>query len=80
MSDLLEFRLLKYIAMIAETGNFTRAAEKLYLAQPSLSEQIINLEQGLGIELFDRSGKRVEPTPAGLVLVSYAKGAVRERN
>jgi DNA-binding transcriptional LysR family regulator len=80
MSDLLEFRLLKYIAMIAETGNFTRAAEKLYLAQPSLSEQIINLEEGLGIEIFDRSGKRVEPTPAGLVLVSYAKGAVRERN
>lgn len=80
MSDLLEFRLLKYIAMIAETGNFTRAAEKLYLAQPSLSEQIINLEAGLGIEIFDRSGKRVEPTPAGLVLVSYAKGAVRERN
>lgn len=80
MSDLLEFRLLKYIAMIAETGNFTRAAEKLYLAQPSLSEQIKNIEEGLGIEIFDRSGKRVEPTPAGLVLVSYARGAVRERN
>lgn len=80
MSDLLEFRLLKYIAMIAETGNFTRAAEKLYLAQPSLSEQIINLEEGLGIEIFDRSGKRVEPTPAGLVLVNFAKEVVRARN
>jgi DNA-binding transcriptional LysR family regulator len=57
MSDLLEFRLLKYIAMIAETGNFTRVAEKLYLAQPSLSEQIINLEEGLGIEIFERGGK-----------------------
>lgn len=80
MSDLLEFRLLKYIAMIAETGNFTRAAEKLYLAQPSLSEQIINLEEGLGIEIFDRSGKRVEATPAGLVLVNFAKEVVRARN
>ena len=80
MSDLLEFRLLKYIAMIAETGNFTRAAEKLYLAQPSLSEQIINLEEGLGIEIFDRSGKRVEPTPAGLVLVNFAREVVRARN
>jgi len=80
VSDLLEFRLLKYIAMIAETGNFTRAAEKLYLAQPSLSEQIINLEEGLGIEIFDRSGKRVEPTPAGLVLVNFAKEAVNARN
>lgn len=38
MSDLLEFRLLKYIAVIAEVGNFTRAAEKLYTSQPSLSQ------------------------------------------
>jgi len=80
MSDLLEFRLLKYIAMIAETGNFTRAAEKLYLAQPSLSEQIKNLEEGLGIEIFERGRNRVEPTPAGLILVNYAKEAVRTRN
>jgi DNA-binding transcriptional LysR family regulator len=80
MSDLLEFRLLKYIAMIAETGNFTRAAEKLYLAQPSLSEQIKNLEEGLGLEIFERGRNRVEPTPAGLILVNYAKEAVRTRN
>lgn len=80
MSDLLEFRLLKYIAMVAETGNFTRAAERLYIAQPSLSEQIKNLEEGLGIEIFDRTGKRVEPTPAGQVLVNYAKDAVQTRN
>jgi DNA-binding transcriptional LysR family regulator len=80
MSDLLEFRLLKYIAMIAETGNFTRAAERLYLAQPSLSEQIKNLEEGLGVEIFERGRNRVEPTPAGLILVNYAKEAVRTRN
>jgi len=80
MSDLLEFRLLKYIAMIAETGNFTRAAERLYLAQPSLSEQIKNLEEGLGIEIFERGRNRVDPTPAGLILVNYAKEAVRTRN
>ena len=80
MSDLLEFRLLKYIAMIAETGNFTRAAERLYLAQPSLSEQIKNLEEGLGIEIFERGRNRVEPTPAGLILVNYAKEAMRSRN
>jgi DNA-binding transcriptional LysR family regulator len=80
MSDLLEFRLLKYIAMVAETGNFTRAAEKLYLAQPSLSEQIKNLEDGLGIKIFERGRNRVELTPAGLILVNYAKEAVRTRN
>ena len=80
MSDLLEFRLLKYIAMIAETGNFTRAAEKLYISQPSLSEQIKNLEEGLGIEIFERGRNRVEPTPAGLVLINFAKESVRARN
>jgi DNA-binding MarR family transcriptional regulator len=58
MSDLLEFRLLKYIAMIAETGNFTRAAERLYLAQPSLSEQIKNLEEGS--ELRSSSAGEIE--------------------
>jgi DNA-binding transcriptional LysR family regulator len=80
MSDLLEFRLLKYIAMIGETGNFTRAAERLYLAQPSLSEQIKNLEEGLGIEIFERGRNRIEPTAAGLILVNYAKEAVHTRN
>ena len=54
MSDLLEFRLLKYIAVIAETGNITRAAEKLFTSQPSLSRQIRALEEGLGIEIFER--------------------------
>jgi hypothetical protein len=43
MSDSLEFRLLKYIVAVAETSNFTRAAERLFLAQPSLSKQIETL-------------------------------------
>jgi len=80
MSDLLEFRLLKYVAVIAETGNFTRAAEKLYTSQPSLSHQIIDLEDGLGMEIFERSRDRVTPTPGGLIIVEYAKEAVRTRN
>lgn len=80
MSDLLEFRLLKYIAVIAETGNFTRAAEKLYTSQPSLSHQIKDLEEGLGIEIFDRNRDKVTPTPAGQIIVEYAKEAIRTRN
>jgi hypothetical protein len=43
MSDLVEFRHLKYIVAVAETANFTRAAERLFLAQPSLSKQIKDL-------------------------------------
>ncbi|MGB6130601.1 MAG: LysR family transcriptional regulator [Acidobacteriaceae bacterium] len=80
MSDLLEFRLLKYIAVIAETGNFTRAAEKLYTSQPSLSHQVKDLEEGLGIEIFERNRDRVTPTPAGQIIVEFAKDAVRTRN
>ena len=44
MSDLVEFRHLKYIVAVAETANFTRAAERLFLAQPSLSKQIKDFE------------------------------------
>jgi DNA-binding transcriptional LysR family regulator len=80
VSDLLTSQLLKYIAMIPETGNFTRAAEKLFVSQPSISEQIKNLEESLGIEIFERGRNRVEPTPAGQVLVNYAKEAVQTRN
>jgi len=80
MSDLLEFRLLKYIAIIAEIGNFTRAAEKLYTSQPSLSHQVKDVEEGLGIEIFERNRDRVTPTPAGQIIVEFAKEAIRMRN
>ena len=56
MSELVEFRHLKFIAAVAETGNFTRAAERLFLSQPSLSKQIKNIEAELGIKIFNRTG------------------------
>lgn len=49
MSDLVEFRHLKYIVAVAEAGNFTRAAERLFLAQPSLSKQIKDVEDEIGL-------------------------------
>jgi DNA-binding transcriptional LysR family regulator len=55
MSDSLEFRLLKYILAVAETLNFTRAAQRLFLAQPSLSKQTRDLEIGIKFPLFERS-------------------------
>jgi DNA-binding transcriptional LysR family regulator len=65
MSDSLEFRLLKYIVAVAETSNFTRAAERLFLAQPSLSKQIRDLEEEIKFPIFDRSRDGVRITPAG---------------
>ena len=80
MFDLVEFRHLKYIGAIAETGNFTRAAERLFLAQPSLSKQIKDLEDGIGIQIFVRNHDGVRITAAGQMIVSYAIEAVKSRN
>ena len=80
MFDLVEFRHLKYIAAIAETGNFTRAAEGLFLAQPSLSKQIKDLEDGIGIQVFVRHRGGVHITPAGQMIVAYAIEAIKARN
>jgi DNA-binding transcriptional LysR family regulator len=80
MSDSLTFRLLTYIKAVAETLNFTRAAQRLYLAQPSLSQQIRDLEDQLKVPLFERGGHQIRVTDAGRLLVAYADTALRERD
>jgi DNA-binding transcriptional LysR family regulator len=79
MSDSLEFRLLKYIVAVAETSNFTRAAERLFLAQPSLSKQIRDLEEEIKFPIFDRSRDGVRITPAGEMVLAYARETLRTR-
>jgi DNA-binding transcriptional LysR family regulator len=80
MSDLLEFRLLKYIVAIAETANFTRASERLFLAQPTLSQQVIALEEGIGVQIFVRRREGISLTPAGQMLYAYAQDALELRD
>lgn len=80
MSDLLEFRHLKYIVAVAETANFTRAAERLFLAQPSLSKQIKDLEDAIGLRIFVRNRDGTYITPAGQMVVCYAQEALNARN
>jgi DNA-binding transcriptional LysR family regulator len=80
MSDSLEFRLLKYIVAVAETSNFTRAAERLFLAQPSLNKQIRDLEEEIRFPIFDRSRDGVRVTLAGKMVVAYAKETLRARD
>ncbi|MFE0105111.1 LysR family transcriptional regulator [Streptomyces sp. NPDC059009] len=61
----IDTRLLRYFAVVAEEGHLTRAAERLFIAQPSLSKQIKQLENQLGMELFERSRTGMELTRAG---------------
>jgi LysR family transcriptional regulator, hydrogen peroxide-inducible genes activator len=72
----MEFRQLQYAIQIASERNFSRAAEKLHIAQPSLSQQVAKLEKELGVLLFKRSTNSVEMTYAGSVFVEKAQQIV----
>lgn len=69
----LSIDLLRSFVTIAETGSYTRAAERLYRTQPALSLQIKRLEEQLGTRLFQRKGRRTTVTEAGQVLLTYAQ-------
>ncbi len=64
----MELRYLRYFLAVAETGNFRRAAERSFVAQSSLSQQISRLEAEIGTPLFFRTTRNVRLTPAGEVL------------
>ena len=79
MSDLVEFRHLKYIVAVADAANITRAAERLFLAQPSLSKQVKDLEDEIGFPIFVRTRQGVRITPPGQMIVDYAQEALLKR-
>ncbi|MEV4126403.1 transcriptional regulator CynR [Nocardia sp. NPDC049707] len=74
----MELRHIRYLLAVAAHGNFTRAAESLHISQPTLSQQIKQLERALGVVLLDRSGRTVRLTDAGEAYAHHARLALRD--
>ena len=72
----MELRQLEYFVAVAEEANFTRAAERIHVAQPAVSAQIARLERELGEPLFDRARREVRLTAAGQAVLPYARAAL----
>ena len=69
----MELHQLRYFVAVAETGNFTRASERCHVTQPSLSQQVLNLEREVGHKLFHRLGRRAVLTEAGNTFLERAR-------
>ena len=71
-------RHIRYFLAVAEHKNFTRAAEALHVSQPTLSQQIWQLEDTLRAPLLDRSGRTIALTDAGVAYLGYARRALQD--
>src|SRR6266852_6333366 len=76
----MELRHLRYFAAVAEEENVTRAAARLRVSQPSLSRQIRDLEDELGVALFNHGAKAMRLTEAGRVFLNEARAVVERAN
>jgi LysR family hydrogen peroxide-inducible transcriptional activator len=74
----MEFHQLRYVCAVAEMGSFSRAAERCEIAQPSLSQQVLKLEEDLGSKLFDRLGRSVRLTEAGRAFMPHARAILKQ--
>jgi len=72
----MNIRDLQYIVAIADLGHFGRAAEACNVSQPTLSGQVAKLESELGVQIFERIGRKVQATQAGLEIISHARRVI----
>lgn len=73
---MMSFKTFQYTLALAETGHFAKAAAKCHITQSTLSLQIQNLENYLGVELFDRQIHPIKPTMIGQKILSQASKAI----
>lgn len=76
----MDFRQIEAFVYVVRYRSFSRAADAIFLTQPTVSSHISTLENELGIKLIDRSGKEVEPTSAGKIFYDYAKNLINIRD
>lgn len=76
--DPLAIRHLRYFLAVAEAGSFSRAADRLGISQPSVSQQMRDLEASLRVALFQRRGKRILLTSSGLIFQEHARAVLRQ--
>jgi DNA-binding transcriptional LysR family regulator len=74
----MDISALQAFLAVAESGSFSRAAERIYLTQPAISKRIAALEKEIGARLFDRIGRGIHLTPAGEALLSRARNVLKE--
>src|SRR5260221_13153030 len=71
-------RSVRYLKAVADHGSFTRAAAALHVSQPALSQQIRELEERMGVQLLDRSGRTVRPTDVGEAYLRHVRRGLDE--
>lgn len=74
----MELRQIRFAVAVAEDRHFGRAAERMYIAQPALSQHVRRLERELGAQLFDRGARHVRVTPAGEAFLGVARHILRQ--
>lgn len=75
---MLHARLLSYLDEVVRQGSIRKAADRLNVAPSAISRQILNLEEDMGVALFDRSGRRLVPTAAGELLIRHVRDTQRD--
>src|SRR5450432_1740514 len=76
--DPIEIRHLRYFLAVAEAGSFSRAANRLNVSQPNVSQQMRDLEAAMRVSLFQRRGRRILLTSTGLIFQEHARAILRQ--